>query len=936
MTTIRLKGVCENNLKSIDLEIPQRQALTICGVSGSGKTSLAFDTLYAEGRRRFIESLSPRIRQNLEKLDRPDADSIENVPAAIAVRAQRAHSNQRLTVGIATELEFYLRKLFLFSNEVICFKCDKPVQKSQPTEVVDWLESIHSKARLLIGFYLDLDVVEDIDAAVSRLRSGGFLRALVDGTIVRLDEKPGDVSWNSSRVGIIVDRLSTGSVDRKRALDSISTALQTNADHYWIAIEPFESDRPKPAQSTLIEIDNSPWMLFQFSDKLTCEDCGITFPQPEVNLFNWNHAAAACASCDGSGGKLKPYESLIIPDKRKSIADGAFAIFKVKPFEKSQESFFKFAQSNSIPLDRRYFEITEAQKDLLWNGKLGIHSIFADVFANESAASKRRAESWMETKACDECSGQKLSQTSLSYRIEGMNIGQWSQLSILPLRKKVEQLLENPHWAKRAGVELGIIETRCRFLESVGLEYISLDRPMSTLSSGESQRVSLTVALASCLVNGLYVLDEPTVGLHAVDCQIVLESIKRLCERGNTVVVVEHNEQIIRQSQRVVEIGPAAGESGGKLVYDGDAKGLINTSKSTTADFLAGRRGIIHFERALRQQKGHLHLVGACGNNLKNIEVKFPLGVLCAVTGVSGAGKTSLVSRTLYGAIGNRIGQKSPQPLEHQQLSGVGQVDEVVMIDHTPVGKSPRSNPATYIKAFDEIRRVFSETIDAKTANIPAGHFSFNVDGGRCQHCEGDGQLSIDMQFMADVKVTCEECQGKRFRKEILGVRYRGKSIADVLEMTAREALSFFRGQTKLQAKLKSLVDVGLEYMTLGQGAHTLSAGESQRLKLAAYLGATRRNKTLFILDEPTSGLHSADVVTLLDCLSAILAVGHSIVVADHNLRLIASADHVIELGPGSADNGGHVVFTGPPGELVERQDAKTGQALRQLIQQQQ
>ena len=810
------------------------------------------------------------------------------------------------------------------------------MQTLQPSEVVDWLESIDSKARLLIGFDMDLDVVEDVNESVSRLRSSGFLRALIDGAIVRLDDKPGDVSWTTASVGIIVDRLSTGSVDRNRALDSISTAIQAGADHYWIAIEPFESDRTKPAHSTLIEIDNNPWMLFQFSNHLTCANCRITYPQPEVNLFNWNHATSACASCDGTGVQLKPFESLIVPDKRKTIADGAIAIFKTKPFDKSQESFFKFAESNSIPLDRRYFEISEAQKDILWNGQLGIHSIFNDVFVNESAASRRRAESWMQTETCEECSGQKLSQISLSYRIEGMNIGQWAQMNILSLRDNVEKLRENPRWAKCADVELGIIDCRCRFLESVGLEYISLDRSMNTLSSGESQRVSLTVSLASCLVNGLYVLDEPTVGLHAADCPIVLESINSLCDRGNTVVVVEHNEQIIRQSKRVVEIGPAAGESGGRLVYDGDAEGLIKKSKSTTADFLAGRRGIIHFERALRQQKGHLQLVGARGNNLKNIEVKFPLGVLCAVTGVSGSGKTSLVAQTLYGAIGNRIGQKCPQPLEHEQLSGVGQVDEVVMIDHTPVGKSPRSNPATYIKAFDEIRRVFSETIDAETANIPAGHFSFNVDGGRCPHCEGDGQLSIDMQFIADVKVTCEECQGKRFRKEILGVRYRGKSIADVLAMTAREALSFFRGQTKLQAKLKSLVDVGLEYMTLGQGSHTLSAGESQRLKLAAYLGATRRNKTLFILDEPTSGLHSADVVTLLDCLSAILAVGHSIVVADHNLRLIASADHVIELGPGSADNGGYVVFTGPPGELVKRQDAKTGQALKELIQQQQ
>ena len=932
MTTIRLKGVCENNLKSIDLEIPQHQALTICGVSGSGKTSLAFDTLYAEGRRRFIETLSPRIRQNLEKLDRPDAELIENVPASIAVRAFRNSSNQRLTVGIVTELEFFLRKLFVVASDVVCFQCGQQLGQTSPGETANWLESITANTRYMIGFDCPIASGNDLKEAISTLRATGFVRAIVDGKMSRLEAIEIKSKSDSVSLSVIVDRLTSGNSDRKRIIDSISTAQRSGNNGYWIITEPFDRSDQTTHPHFESNIDGKPWLRFDFSERMTCTNCQLDFPRPDTNIFNWNNHSAACSHCTGEGHTLEPSESLIVPDKRKTINDAAFALFAQKPFASFKPSFEKFADSNGIDRGLRFFELTDSQKELLWSGQEGILSIFEQVRLNENAANWRKAQSWMRRKICSQCHGFRLNPMSLSYRLDGAHYGQWTSLNVAGLSERLNSLNQNEFLTTHASAELTAIQSRLEYLRSVGLEYLSLDRPVNTLSSGEAQRVSMTVSLASTLVNALYVLDEPTVGLHATDCPIILNSIDCLRKRGNTVVVVEHNEQVIRNSHRVVEIGPAAGERGGKIVYDGDPPGLLLT-KSTTADFLVGRRGIVHFERSVRKPKGQLQLVGATGNNLKNIDVTFPLGVLCAVTGVSGAGKTSLVCQTLYGAIGNRIGQKCPQPLPHQQLTGVGQIDEVVLIDHSPVGKSPRSNPATYIKAFDEIRRVFSETIDAKTANIPPGHFSFNVDGGRCPHCEGDGQLSVDMQFMADIKITCEACQGKRFRKEVLAVRYRGKSIADVLDMNAREAMAFFRGQTKLQSKLKSLVDVGLDYMTLGQGAHTLSAGESQRLKLAAYLGSTRRNKTLFILDEPTSGLHAADVVTLLDCLSAILAVGHSMIVADHNLRLIASADHVIELGPGSADNGGNVVFTGPPADLVKQTDIKTGLALNELIQ---
>jgi excinuclease ABC subunit A len=933
VASITLKGVRVHNLKSIDLEIPKGQSLTICGVSGSGKTSLAFNTLYAEGRRRFVETLSPRVRQHLEKLDRPDADSIENVPAAIAVRAHRGSPNQRLTVGITTELIFFLRQLFTCSKDIVCYQCDRHVHASHPGTVADKCAALPSDTRILVGFRHDFVRSEKIDEQINAIKAQGFLRAIVDSQVVRLDELRQSQVTNCRSIEIIVDRLTGGSAKRPRVMESLGIASKYGKTGYWLIIDAPTSYPFDVGQSETVQIEGKPWRKFNLSSELRCQRCGTIFPDPQEDLFNWNNEKSACPTCMGIGQVLLPSESLVVQDKRKSLSAGAITPLENKPFDSLRKQFLEAVRNQGIPSDIRYCELNADQVQLIWNGAGGIYDLFSEIIQKGTTAKKRAAEKWMHLSPCPTCHGFKLSAQGLSYRLNGMNIGQWSQLSASRLQSQIAVVpMPDSPGASLLSSLIDKITNRLEYLCKIGLDYLSLDRPMNTLSSGEGQRVALTVGLASTLVNALYVLDEPTLGLHASDCSIIIDSIDQLAGRGNTVVVVEHNETVIRESSRVIEIGPGAGEQGGKIVFDGPPDEMVLQKDSVTGDFLSGRRGYVHFERTIRPAKGQLQLVGATGNNLKSLDVVFPLGVLCVVTGVSGAGKTTLVANTLFAAIGNRIGQIVNPPLPHQQLIGAGQVDEVVLIDHSPVGKTPRSNPATYIKVFDEIRKVFAETIDAKTANLSPSHFSFNVEGGRCPKCEGDGQLSIDMQFMADVVVTCEACQGKRFRKEILSVRYRNRSIADVLEMTAREAISFFRGQIKIQAKLKSLVDVGLEYMTLGQGAHTLSAGESQRLKLAVYLSTSKRKKTLFILDEPTSGLHAADVVTLIDCFNAVLAVGHSIIIADHNLRLIASADHVIELGPGSADNGGELVFAGTPEELSRCPHAKTGQAINQVL----
>ena len=836
---IRLHNVRVNNLKNVDLEIPQGQWLTLCGVSGSGKSSLAFDTLYAEGQRRYIESLSPHTRQFIHQLEKPDADLIEGVPPAIAIRAVRGKFGRKSTVGTATDISSYLRVLFTAIGNVVCPTCDVEVTRNDPQSVAQSLSELAAGARFQIVF---MSEQESVEQAIIGAKKSGFARAIVDAKTIDLTEVDAQFisqASHSNTVEVIVDRLKTGSAELTRIQESLEIAFQYGAGQCCVLVAISEGDDLDEGVS-IREIGGSLWKVLRFSRKLACSSCAREFPDAEPRLFSFSNKLGACATCEGIG--------------------------------------------------------------------------FSDKFDRQP---------------CLECKGMRLNENALSFRIAGQTIGRLGSMKINETFQFFESLELSDTERELARMALTQIAGRLSYLCQVGLPYLNLDRPLRSLSAGEAQRVSLTSCLSSTLVNMLYVLDEPSVGLHAHDVGNLAAAIERLHARGNTIAVVDHDDKMISSAERIVEIGPSAGVEGGEVVFDGTLDELVEDESSLTGDFVSGRRGSTVVAENRRKPRGKVRLTGASGHNLKNIDVEFPLGCLCVVTGVSGAGKSSLVQQTLYGAICKRKERSCDPPLPYDDIFGDGLFDEVVLVDQSPIGRSARSNPVTYVKAFDDIRRTYADSMDAKTHNIKMGQFSFNVAGGRCDKCDGEGQLTIDMQFMSDVYIKCSQCRGTRYRDEILAVKYRGKSISETLELTVREAFSFFRGQPKVQAKLKSLIDVGLDYIRLGQPATTLSSGEAQRLKLGHYLNAAKSKRALFIMDEPTTGLHMSDVVKLNDCFDALLSVGHSLIIVEHNLQLIKYADWIIDLGPGAADEGGTIVATGTPEDVSKSEESITGQYLK-------
>lgn len=661
-----------------------------------------------------------------------------------------------------------------------------------------------------------------------------------------------------------------------------------------------------------------------FGTQLACEDCGIEYPTPEPRLYSFNSPLGACPTCEGFGNVIDIDMDLIVPDPSKSLRDGAIAPWNTPAYAHELKELLALARDYDLPVDVPFRELTAAQREVIVRGVPerkfgGLEGFFAWLERRKYKMHVRVFLSrWRSYRPCPACGGARLRPEALAARIGGKNLG---EICAMKVRDAIAMFrdLDLPDYQRQVGrMMLDQVRARLSYLEAVGLGYLTLDRTLRTLSGGEARRVALTSALGSSLVNMLYVLDEPSIGLHPRDIQQLLDVVKQLRDRGNTVVVVEHEEAIIRVADQVVEIGPGAGQRGGKIVFQGTPGEMEQSLDSLTGDYLAGRRGFGDNGRRRAPDHGWVRLAGARGNNLDNVMVEFPLGVLCLVTGVSGSGKSTLVQDTLYPALCRRMRKVAPKPYPFDDVFGDGQLDDVIMIDQSPIGRSPRSNPVTYLKAFDEIRAVFAETVEARTRGFGAGHFSFNVDGGRCNACKGEGYVRIDMQFLADVYMHCAECNGARYRDEILEVTYRGRSIADVLEMTVREAFTFFRGRPKVQTRLKRLIDVGLDYVRLGQPANTLSGGEAQRLKLAAYTSGAKRGRCLFILDEPTTGLHFSDVVQLLDCFDALLAVGHSLLVVEHNLQIMKAADYIIDLGPGAADEGGRVVAKGTP-EMVAR-----------------
>ena len=922
---LSLRGVEVHNLKAIDLDIPHRKLIVVCGVSGSGKSSLALDTLYAEGQRRYIESFSAYTRQFLQRLEKPDAERIDGIPPAIAVTGANGNRSSRSTVGTATETSDYLRLLFAKIGAVFCRQCGKQVRRDSPQSAAEVLRGLPDGTRYLVAFGLEIPVGADVAETAAALVEEGFIRLIVDGQLVDLTtDGPTSLSFNAEKppvVYVVVDRLTAGRVDDNRIRDSLETAFSKGHGKCYSLVS-----------------ENGAWRPLGFSRELACNECDLEYPAPEPRLYSFNSPLGACPNCEGFGNVIDVDMELVVPDPGKSLREGAIAPWSSLAYAHELEELLELADDYDLPVDVPFSDLGPEQLDLIVKGVPdrefgGLNGFFAWLDRRKYKMHIRVFLSrWRSYRPCPECHGARLRPEALATKVGGLNIAEICTMKICDAAEFFRRL-DLDDWQRQVGrMMLEQVDSRLGFLETVGLGYLTLDRTLRTLSGGEIRRVALTSAMGSSLVNMLYVLDEPSIGLHPRDINRLIDAIGSLRNRGNTVVVVEHEEAIIRAADQVIEIGPGAGERGGRVVFQGTPADMEKDPESLTGDYLAGRRGVGSAGRRRPPNHGWIRLAGARGNNLTDVTVEFPLGVLCLVTGVSGSGKSTLVEGTLYPALCKRLRKDAPKPYEYDDVYGDGQIDDCVMVDQSPIGRSPRSNPVTYLKAFDEIRSVFAETVEARTRGYTASHFSFNVDGGRCTACHGDGHIAIDMQFLADVYMKCGQCGGTRYRDEILDVTYRGRNIADVLEMTVREAFTFFRGRAKVQKRLKRLIDVGLDYVRLGQPANTLSGGEAQRLKLAVHMSSARRGRSLFILDEPTTGLHFSDVVQLLDCFDALLAVGHSLIVVEHNLQMMKAADYIIDLGPGAADEGGRVVVKGTPEMVANNPDSVTGRYLAEVL----
>lgn len=969
---IEVRGARVHNLKSVNVDIPRGQLVAVCGVSGSGKTSLALDTLYAEGQRRYIESFSAYTRQFLERLDKPDYDRIDGLPPALAVARAGAPRGNRSTVGTASETLDYLRLLFAKIAELWCHQCGQKVIAHSPQSVGTLIEGLAKSTKLMVGFETRWDDVGERASVLAELQAAGFVRLVSGETLLNLGQDERDKLADRlpalGSVLVIVDRLRGGDASTRTA-ESLETAFDSGLGEIVLlfdqAPQPLSPnsrstataatqpaipsakkgaiqspDTPLSLATSVAMIDGQAWHRLKLSRQLHCSACDITYPAAEPRLFSFNSPLGACEKCEGFGDTIDLDMSLIVPDPRKTLRDGAIAPWRTPAYSHNLDALIDVADSLAIPLDVPFNKLTKKQVAVIRDGdpQVGFEGLVGFFGWLERKKYKMHVRvflsRWRSYNQCDRCGGARLNPLALAYRLAGKNMSQMCQLQIDALAEQLKQLELSHRESTIAKVPLTQVLLRLGYLQAVGLGYLTLDRTLRTLSGGEAQRTALTAALGSSLVNMLYVLDEPSVGLHPHDVQQLAGAIGKLTERGNTVLMIEHEEALLERADWLIEVGPAAGSGGGEIVYSGPRSGL-SASASLTGAYLSGKR-VVPVPAQRRTPAGVITLKNCTGNNLKGIDVEFPLGLLCLVTGVSGSGKSSLVQDTLYGALNNRLrpissstsSANSSPTLPFDSILGMGQIDECILVDQTPVSRSPRSNPVTFVKAFDEIRTVFANTIDAKTRNYTAGHFSFNSELGRCPNCEGDGALQIDMQFLADIFMTCPDCGGTRYRSEILQVRHRDRNIAEVLSMTVREAQSFFRGSPKVQQKLKVLSDVGLDYLQLGQAATTLSSGEAQRLKLAAFLASASKKRTLFILDEPTTGLHSHDIVQLLDCFDALLEAGNSLIVVEHNVHLMAAADHIIDLGPGPAEQGGYVVATGTPHDIAANKQSLTGRYL--------
>ena len=938
---IIIQGARENNLKNVDLTIPRDQLIVFTGLSGSGKSSLAFDTIYAEGQRRYVESLSSYARQFLGQMDKPDVDSIDGLSPAISIDQKTTSKNPRSTVGTVTEIYDYLRLLWARAGVPHCPKCGKEIARQTIDQIVDRVEALGQGAKFIVLSPVIRGKKGEHQKVFEDARKQGFARVRVDGIHYDLTEQISCEKNKKHDIELVVDRLVLKEGLRRRLTDSIETACAHSGG------------------LVMIELPGTDEIL-SFSQNYACEDCGISLSELEPRMFSFNNPAGACPHCTGLGFQLEADPDLVVPDKTKSILDGAIQVSgwqSVRTDSVFRMYFEALSKKYHFSLDVPFAQLPESAKDIIFYGTKGeklrmtynrgngmgvLEQPFEGIMNNisrryretQSDAARKELEECMATAPCPHCAGKRLSDIARAVTVGGVGIMDFCDMSVEKELEFIDTLHLEGNVAVVAEQILREIKSRLKFLTDVGLSYLTLSRAAGTLSGGESQRIRLATQIGSSLMGVLYILDEPSIGLHQRDNDKLLATLKHLRDLGNTLIVVEHDEDTMRAADYIVDVGPGAGSHGGEIVAAGTLEDVIRNPRSITGQYLSGVKKIPvpSIRRTGNGQK--LTVLGATENNLKNVDVSIPLGTLTCVTGVSGSGKSSLVGEVLNKTLLGKLNHSRIRPGACRCVEGMEHLDKVIDIDQSPIGRTPRSNPATYTGLFNDIRDLFASTNDAKVRGYGPGRFSFNVKGGRCEACSGDGLVKIEMHFLADVYVPCEVCRGARYNRETLEVQYKGKNISQVLDMTAEEAVAFFENLPKIRRKAQTLVEVGLGYVKLGQSSTTLSGGEAQRVKLATELARVSTGRTIYVLDEPTTGLHAADVHKLIDVLQALVDAGNTVLVIEHNLDVIKTADYIIDLGPEGGDGGGCVVAAGTPEEVASAEGSYTGSYLKPYLEQ--